>query len=204
VERHAKENEMPNFISNALVVTKGYPEVVWDALKGKDILERDTLFSLRRLIPYHEKPGQHWSEAAVEAWGTEWVDEVQIHPDHPNRLIFTSPWSPPYKVIAKLFSMFPEHEFEFRCFDIQNGKTFDWTGVKGEMIGPQVTLSAYVSAKDDEEAKVVEELTRHYGGAICPINHDPLFSDIDTNYEVLRNRVRQFVNELKARNIRVH
>jgi hypothetical protein len=121
---------MPNYISNSLIVTKGDPQTVWDQLAGTDILGRPTVFDPSRIIPVQNKPGQVWSEANTEAWGTKWVDEAEIIQQN-RRLIFTSPWTCPYKVICKIIAMFPEHEFEFRCSDDYAGECYEWTGVNG-------------------------------------------------------------------------
>src|SRR5271154_375226 len=133
-----KGQTMPNFISNALTVTKGDPQLVWDAISGKDVSEslipgrhlyKDSVFDPHRIIPVSGE----YPDAHIEAWGTKWVDEAAIHPNHPNMLIFQTAWTAPYKVIQKIIAIFPDHDFDFGCSDDFAGECYEWTGSNGKM-----------------------------------------------------------------------
>jgi hypothetical protein len=188
---HAKGRIMPNFISNALKVTKGDPQQVWAAISGKDAVRGDTVFDPNRLIPVSGE----YPDAHHKAWGTMYVDEAKIIQQ--SRLIFTTAWTPPYKVIKKIISMFPEHEFEFGCSDIQTGKSFDWTGINGEMSNFKETRTVIIM--DHTEKQVIETLAAKLGGKF-DINDDVEFSATE-DFEDLDNRVHQFVTELNSRAI---
>lgn len=205
---------MPNYISNALVVTKGNPEEVWAALRGVETLRDGTAvttpFILERVIPKHERPGQHWSDTAIEAWGTTWIDEAEIQ--QPNRLIFTSAWGPPLRVIKEIIRRFPNHEFDFGCSDTHTDENFDWTGRNGVM-SKGVRSSTVEFDCDDDDLETVSVLATNFAAADLKADADGpdhlivsvkfAATEGTSDFARLDHRLNGFVSELVTRGFHV-
>jgi len=84
---------MANWVTNTLVVTKGDPNVVWAAIKGEK-----TFFDFNRVVP----------GVKLMAYCT------RFNPQFPDTTLrFDTVPSVPCGVMATLFAMFPNHEFEY-------------------------------------------------------------------------------------------
>jgi hypothetical protein len=105
---------MANWVDNTLVVTKGDPKVVWDAIKGEE-----TLFDFNRIVPGIQ----------LVAYDTLFNPRCSD-----TTLWFDTCYSVPERVMVTLFAMFPNHEFEYtwESYEAQTASKFTIAG--GEVV----------------------------------------------------------------------
>jgi hypothetical protein len=108
---------MPNWCRNTLIITKGEPKPVFDAVRTES-----SLFDFNSLIPLPREIADapvhpsmvvpEWYRWSCQNWGTKWNSAyAQYSSASPrNTIHFDTAWGPPVPVFEALAKRFPEHE----------------------------------------------------------------------------------------------
>jgi hypothetical protein len=126
---------MPNWVHNQLSIpVDSEHEAIAISERFKSTVDENNLLTFEKIIPRppDEEDWYHWQ---IANWGTKWdATEVTIKIDDKNlRYDFSTAWSPPLPILAKLSEIHPKQTLRF-VYEEEQG----WGGVI-EAIGGQLT-----------------------------------------------------------------
>lgn len=149
---------MPNWCRNTLIITKGEPTVVFDAIRTES-----SLFDFNALIPMPREIADapadpsmavpEWYRWSIQNWGTKWNSayaEYSSTSPH-NTIHFDTAWAPPVPVFEALAERFPDHEFTIYSDEWMNHFHYTFLIKDGELVAKNEPCSCF----DDDENDAV-------------------------------------------------